>query len=328
MAIAFLSFNACQRNPLKPDISGIDIKINIKRLDSDLFKVTPQNQNSLIAELRKNYGEFFTLYNENIIALGDPSDSQYPSYLQAFLKDSMRIASKNKVDSVFNSLNWLEKELETAFRYYKYYFPQKEVPQVYTIISGFNQSVVTTSNALGISLDNYLGVKCPYYRMLGLPEYKKMNMYPEKIPTDVLYAWALSEFEQNDINDNLLSEMIYQGKLMYFLDCMLPDDPDYIKIGYQPNKTEWCKEHENGMWTYLIENKLLYTTDRMNIRRFIGPGPFTSSFTNESPGKAGVWIGWQIVRHYMKKNPNISLADLMEENDSQKILSQSRYAPE
>ncbi len=327
-AVVLLLISGCQRNPLKPDISGIDVKISIKRLDADLFKVTPQNQDSLIDQLKRNYGEFFTLYNENIIALGDPSDSQYPSYLQTFLNDSMRVASKNKADSVFSSVKWLENKLQKAFRYYKYYFPKKEIPQFYTIISGFNQSIVTTTNAVGISLDNYLGVKCPFYRMLGLPEYKKMNMYPEKIPTDVLHSWGLSEFEQNDINDNLLSEMIYQGKLMYFLDSMLPDDPDYMKIGYQPEKIKWCEGHENGMWTYLIENKLLYNTDRMNIRRFTGPGPFTTSFTNESPGRAGVWIGWQIVRHYMKKNPNISLADLMKENDSQKILSQSGYAPE
>ncbi len=325
---AVLLLSSCQRNPLKPDISGIDVKISIKRLDVDLFKVTPQNQNVLIEELRKNYGEFFTLYNENIIALGNPADPQYPTYLQAFLTDSMRVASKNKSDSVFSSLKWLENKLQTAFRYYKYYFPKKSVPQFYTIISGFNQTIVTTSNAVGISLDNYLGEKCLFYRLLGLPEYKRMNMYPEKIPTDVLYAWAFSEFEQNDINNNLLSEMIYQGKLMYFLDCMFPDDPDYVKIGYKPEKINWCKSHENAIWTYLIENKMLYNTDRMNIRRFIGAGPFTSTFGNESPGRTGVWIGWQIVRHYMKKNSNATLADLMKENDSQKILSQSGYAPE
>ena len=115
---------------------------------------------------------------------------------------------------------------------------------------------------------------------------------------------------------------------MYFLDCIFPDDPDYLKIGYLPDKIKWCKEHENAMWTYLIENKLLYSNDHMNIRRFIGPGPFTSSFTTESPGKAGVWIGWQIVRQYMKKNPQVTLPVLMKENDSQKILSQSGYAPE
>lgn len=328
MVIALLALNGCRQNPLKPDISGIKVNINIKRLDVDLFKVNPANQDSLIPKIRTEYGEFFTLYNKNIIALGDPSDPQYPSYLQAFLSDTVRIASKNKVDSAFHSLKWLETKLQTAFRYYKFYFPQKEAPQIYTIISGFNQTIITTANTMGISLDNYLGIKCPFYRMLGLPEYKKMNMYPEKIPTDALYAWALSEFEFDDTKDNLLASMIYQGKLMYFLDCMFPDDPDYLKIGYKHEKIDWCKEHENGMWTYLIENKLLFTIDHMNIKRFTGPGPFTSSFTSESPGKAGVWIGWQIVRKYMKKNPKVSLSSLMKDNDYQKILNESGYSPE
>jgi len=328
MVFAILFFSGCQRNPLKPDISGINVRINIKRLDLDLFKVTPKNQDSLIPVLRSSYGEFFTLYNKNIIALGDPSDPQYPSYLHAFLTDTMRIASVNKVDSLFHSLKWLEDKLQTAFRYYKFYFPNKEVPMVYTIISGFNQMIITTSNVLGISLDNYLGVKCPYYRMLALPEYKKINMHPEKIPTDALYAWAMSEFEADDTRDNLLASMIYQGKMMYFLDCVFPDETDYLKIGFLPEKIKWCKDHENGMWTYLIENKLLFTIDHMNIRRFTGPGPFTTSFTQESPGKAGVWIGWQIVRKYMKKNPKVTLAQLMNDHDSQKILNESGYSPE
>ncbi len=328
IAITFLSLWSCRQNPLKPDISNINVKISIKRLDRDLFKVTPQNQDTSIKELRNDYGEFFTIYNENIISLGNPSDPQYPAYLQAFLTDSMRKASRKTTDSVFNSLNWLENKLQTAFRYYKYYFPQKDIPQIYTMISGFNQSIVTIPGAVGISLDNYLGTKCPYYMMLRLPEYKRMNMYPGKIPTDVLYAWGLSEFLKNDNKDNLLSEMVYQGKLMYFLDCMFPDDQDYLKIGYEPDKIEWCKSHENSMWTYLIENRLLYNDDRMNIRRFTGPAPFTSSFTQQSPGRTGIWIGWQIVRHYMKKNPQIGLAELMKENDSQKILNQSGYSPE
>lgn len=328
MAIVLLLFISCHRNPLKADISGISVNISIKRLDQDLFKVSKENQDTLIPALRTAYGDFFTIYNKNVIALGDPTDALYPSYLHAFLSDTMRVNSRIKVDSVFHSLKSLENKLQTAFRYYKFYFPHKDVPQVYTTISGFNQTLVTTSNALGISLDNYLGINCPYYRMLGLPEYKKMNMYPEKIPTDALYGWAMSEFESDETTDNLLSAMIYQGKLMYFLDAVFPDDPDYLKIGYLPGKIQWCKDHENGMWTFLIENKMLFSNDRMNIRRFIGPGPFTSSFTSESPGKAGVWIGWQIVRKYMKKNPQVSLPELMKENDYQKILNHSAYAPE
>ncbi len=317
---------SCRRSTTKPDISSIKLNISILRLDRDLFNVTPANSDSLLPILKRIYGDFYSVYNKDILALGDPNDKSYPSYLQQFLSDSVTSQTKTKVDSVFNDIRWLEEKLQLALRYYEYYFPGRPIPKVYTIISGFNQSMITTRDALGISLDNYLGSGSRFYRMLSLPDYKKINMTPEKIPTDALYAWALSEF-QLDGEDNLLSVMISQGKLMYFLDAVYPDEPDYLKIGYPPVKIKWCKDHESAMWTFLVENKLLFNNDRMNIRRFTGPGPFTNSFSSESPGKTGVWLGWQIVRKYMGRHPRVKLSKLMADKDYQKILNESGYDP-
>jgi len=319
---------SCHRNPLNVDVSGVDLKLSIKRLDRDIFNVLPGSEKITVRELKQTYGSFFDSYNEHVIALGNSSDSLYPSYLHTFLTDSMVVLSRVKIDSVFKDLTEIEKKLQDGFRHYKYYFPNKTIPQVYTIISGFNQSVVMTNDAIGISLDNYLGAKCPYYLMLGLPEYKRENMYRDKIATDVLYSWAMSEFNLDESKNSLLSNMIYQGKMLYFLDAMFPEEPDYLKIGYKPEKLEWCKKNEAGMWTYVVEHRLLFSTDRMNIVRFVGPAPFTSAFSTESPGRAGMWLGWQIVRKYMKKNSDVSLSALMLENDDQKILNESGYSPE
>ena len=328
LLLVIIMVTSCQRNPLKVDVSGVDLKLNIQRLDRDIFGVTPDNKIITVFWLRQIYGSFFDAYNENVLALGNSSDPQYASYLNTFLTDSMRVQSKLKIDSVFNDLTDLQKKLEDGFRHYKYYFPEKTIPKIYTILSGFNQSVVMTNDAIGISLDNYLGANCPFYQMLGLPEYKRENMYSGKIPTDVLFNWALSEFVFDETKNDLLSNMIYQGKLRYFLDAMFPDEPDYLKIGYRPDKPDWCTKNEAGMWTYLVEHKLLFSTDRMNIIRFIGLAPFTSSFTTDSPGRAGSWLGWQIVRKYMKKNPGTTLPSLMSDNDYQKILNDSGYSPE
>ena len=318
---------SCHRNPLKVDVSDIDIKLKIKRLDRDFFQLNPDNLASKLPELKQYYGSFFDTYNQDIIALGSPSDSLYSTYLMEFLADTIRVQSRQKVDSLFNDLSGIEKKLADGFKHYKHYFPQRIIPQVYTMISGFNQSVVLTRDAVGISLDNYLGAKCPYYAMLAIPLYKRENMSAERIPADVLYSWGISEFEFDDSKDNLLANMIYQGKMLYFLDAMFPEDPDYLKIGFSPEKLDWCLKNEAGIWTYLVEHKLLFTTERMNIVRFIGPAPFTSAFTTDSPGRAGVWLGWQIVRKYMDKNRQISLQTLMADNDFQKILNESGYSP-
>ena len=320
--------NCCQRSPLKVDVSGIDLTLNIKRLDQDIFAITPDNLQITIPKLAQKYGSFFNAYNENVIALGDPSDPMYSSYLNTFLTDSIRIASHAKIDSAFSNLAIIQQKLENGFRHYKYYFPLKTIPQIITIISGFNQSVVMTNDAIVIILDNYLGADFPFYLMLGLPEYKRENMHPEKIPTDVLYSWALSEFAFDESKNNLISNMIYQGKMLYFMDAMFPEEPDYLKIGFPMEKLEWCIKNEAGMWTYLVEHRLLFTTDRLNIVRFTSPAPFTSSFTNASPGRTGAWLGWQIVKKYMAKNHEISLPELMVENDYQKILNDSGYSPE
>jgi gliding motility-associated lipoprotein GldB len=327
MAIVIFLVTGCNQNPLKVDLSGVKVEIKIERLDQDLFTVTKENEKTTLPELQAKYGEFFTAYNQNVIALGNPNDPLYPDYLQTFLNDSMIVAAKAKCDSVFTDISPIEKRLQKAFSYYKYYFPGKRIPKVFTYISGFNQAVIMMPDALGISLDNYLGSDYRLYTQLALDKYKRENMFPEKIPFDAMFAWSFSEFEMDATQENLLSNMIYYGKLLYLLDAFFPDDPDYLKIGYKAEKLKWCEEHEEAMWTYLVENKQLYSNDRMTIVRFINPAPFTSTFTDESPGRTGVWIGWQIVRKFMKNHPEITASALMQENDCQKILNESRYAP-
>jgi hypothetical protein len=81
------------------------------------------------------------------------------------------------------------------------------------------------------------------------------------------------------------------------------------------------------MWTHLIENKYLFSTDRFMIDKFILDGPYTRDFGRESPGRAAVWIGYRIVSAYMAKNPGINLSALMAEKDYMKILNQSTYNP-
>ena len=56
-----------------------------------------------------------------------------------------------------------------------------------------------------------------------------------------------------------------------------------------------------------VRNELLFKTDNNLIDRFISPAPFSKFYLeidNESPGKIGQWIGWQILRSFRKKNPS------------------------
>ncbi len=323
-----LVVSACHRNPLNINVSNINPDLKILRLDQDLFAVTPENIKLAVPELAKKYDPFFGVYNKEILAIGDTRDSLYQGYLLTFLKDPTNLKAKQTVDSVFRNFHPLDYQLELAFKHYRYYYPGIKIPTVYTYISGFNQSIVTAPDALGISLDNYLGSGCRFYKQLGLYEYKRRNMEPDKVVYDAMFGWASQQFEYKGNTEDLISGMIYQGKLLYFLDAMIPDGEDSLKIGYTNDQLNWCKGHETDMWSYLVEKKILFTGDRMELVRFINPAPFTTPFGQKSPGRTGVWIGWQIVKSYMEKNPGIKLNGLMEENNYHKILNDSGYSPD
>lgn len=317
---------SCNRNPLKINTSGISVDLKIKHFSTDLAKIKPTDLQQSVPLLKSKYGEFFDIFTYRMIGIGGAELESFYTDFQSFMTDTL-ITSLNKKATELVDTTQLREELLTTFRHYKYYFPEKPVPTIYTCISGFNQSVVTAENLIGISLDKYMGVDCNYYQQLGLPVYKRRNMHPEKITSDVMYAWAVTEWPKTDNANNLLSHMIYEGKLMYFIDAMLPHLHDSLKIGFTRQQLDFCKNGEATMWAYLAEHKLLFSTNRMDIKRFIDDGPYTSVFTDQSPARTGVWMGWQIVRSYMNQNPEVKLADLMNDNNFQSILNNSGYQP-
>jgi hypothetical protein len=244
-----------------------------------------------------------------------------------FLNDGLNREVYKETQKVFPDLKQEEKMLTKAFKRYKYHFPENEIPEVVAFVSRFNNSCFTVSNFLCLGLDMYMGTSSEYYKKLDIPQYQKVNMYREKIPSDLIFAWASAIFPYHDSVNNVLSHIIHQGKLMYFVEAMLPDQPDELRMGFKKGQMRWIKNNEEMMWIYLVENKLLFSEDQIDTRKLIGPAPFTYFFTKESPGRAGLWIGLQIIREFARRNPGLSLKQMMEENDYQKILRLSKYNP-
>ena len=327
--VILIVFISCKSNPLKVDISKIKNEIKIVRFEKELFALTKTDSLQPVVELREKYPGFFDVFTYKIIQIGGIDDTLFMAGLNQFLTDSMILSVKSETEKRFSDFEPIENEFVKAFKYYQFHFPDKKLPVVYTFISGFNHSVVTAENIIGIGLDKYLGRDCEWYQKLNsTPQYKILNMHPGKIVPDAVYAWGMTEFNNNSNATTLLDHMIYQGKLMYFTDALLPDTPDSLKIGFTQKQLKWCKMNEAEMWGNLIENKLLYSNKRMDIVRYINAAPSTSGFPSESPGRTGVWLGWQIVRRYMQKFPETSLPALMQNTDYQQILNDSKYFPD
>jgi hypothetical protein len=322
----------CKNNRFNVPVSEVELELSIQRFENDLFSIRPNQMEGKIPELQRKYGDFLTVFGY-VINIGDPSYPEYAGFLQSFVTNHTNSDVYQKVQREFSDFGDIENKLISGFMHYKYYFPQKSIPDIYTFVSGFNNSIVIDENILGIGLDRYLGQDCKYYKELGIPGYLSKKMIPGKIPADCFYAWGKTEFslkgnKKEDISDNVLNNIIYEGKLKYFTRAMLPEEPEELIFGFTEDQLKWCEENEAEIWTYLVENKILYKTDYLTIRKLTGDAPFTSFFPKESPGQAAVWLGYRIVLKYMDNKTEETLPELMENSDYQNILRISKYNPQ
>ena len=319
-------FYACENDPLVVDVSHVNVELEVKRFDQQLFayeKITNQE----IEELQNTYDPFYSAFVENIINVGAVNDPSVYYYLTSFVNDKNIRLVQQKCDSLYKNFNPFSIELEEAFNHYNYYFPKRTIPKIITYNSGFNYAIVTDSSYLGIGLEMFLGENYPAYQQLGLPQYTIRTMNREHLVASAMLGWMSTEFELQEERADLLTEMVHQGKLLYLLDAMLPLEEDSIKMSYTPEQLIWCDKNEKQVWFYFIDNDLLYSKETKEVIKYMGESPFIQGFPEGSPGRIGHWVGWQIVKAYMNNNKEVTLKKLSQENDAQKILNLSKYKP-
>lgn len=320
-----LVLSSCMQRP-RVDLEGIDAGIHVERFDRDLFEMRQDSMSAEIDALYRGYGDFFDVYNMQVIRIGMASSRRYPSYLSMFLNDPLNQEVYAYTRQRFADLSGIEEMLDGAFRHYLYHYPDSVPPRVIAFVSRFNEGLFTVSSFVGIGLDQYLGADSPYYKELGIPEYMLVKKEPYRIPYDVVLAWASSIYPFEDPRDNLLARMIWHGKLSFFTSMMFPEAEDRELMAFSEDQMRWCRNNEDQMWTFLVEEKLLFSNDPMDIRKLIDDAPYTGFYTRESPGRAAIWQGWKIVEAYARRNPRVSLDAIMR-MEAQELLRQSRYDP-
>jgi gliding motility-associated lipoprotein GldB len=322
-------FFSCKQDQ-KPDVSDINLEIKIKRFDQDLQQGKSKDLAVVDQLLHKKYGAFYIDFITRMVGNPDINSLQV---LEGLYKGRAYTDLNHEVDSVYPNLNNVEKDLTQTFKYIKYYYPKAQIPNFIAFLSGFSYQIPIGENYMGIGLDMFLGKDSKFYPALieSIPKYQSRRFEPIYIVPRVAEEFARQElFLPSDDDQTLLSQMIYNGKILYFLDQVLPENlSDTVKIGYNGRQLAWCKTFEGNIWGVLLENELLYKTDIQKIQVYLTDGPFTAGLGDktESAPKLGIWLGWQIVRKYMQENPDVSLQQLMNDKDAQKILTKSRYKP-
>ena len=329
-SIALLALSC--RNEKKVDLSKIKLNLKIERFDQEMNRLTAENLTTKAPDLQKQYGAFYDDYMEKMLNVGSTADTSYYKNLRVVLANADYKALKDEVNSKFGSMDDTEGELENAFKHLKYYYPKTKIPRIITFFSGFTVQTPIGNNYIGIGLDMFLGQNNKFYPALreSIPLYISRRFNRENICPRVMETYLREDlFPEPDNLNTLLDRMIYNGKIMFMMESLMPDLPDSLVIGYTGEQESWAKNFEPQIWGYFLENSLLYETDYMKIQKYLAEAPFTPGIgeKNDSSPKLGIFTGWQIVRKFMTENPSVTLQELMNETDYQRILNKSKYKP-
>lgn len=321
---------SCDKNPYHRDVSDIQVEFQTIPFHTEVQRVGMDKDEEGFRVLQEKYGDFFKTYVADMGRLTEiPENRTELNILHTFIINKWIQELYRQSDSALQvNQKSIDEKMTNALKYFKYYFPEKNIPEFYTFITGVNYSMAIDSNIIAIGIDKYLGANNDFYNSMTIESYIKRNMIPEKIPADAMRALAESEFPNGFEEDYLLATMIQCGRYQYFVKCMLPDEPDTLLWGFTQQQLDFCERSEGEFWKYLISTEnILFSSDYMTQKRFIDDGPFTVVFTKESPARVGQWIGFKIVESFMKNNPEITLRDLFSIQSSKEIMSKAKYNP-
>lgn len=297
----------------------------IQRFDRDVSKAKDLNSLTVLAQ---KYGTFYQSYCQDILELDCRSRLCNEELLNFTNFYGIKLI-QHEVDSVFPNLNEIEQQLTKAKGYFVSAFPERRFPDFASFISEYTYANVTYDSLVGIGLDMYLGSTYKMYLAVDFPQFMINKLRKDYIAANALKAVAIGMFEKQLKDKRFLPLMLFEGKVRYFVKSLLPELNDSIVLGITGKQLTWCKENEPQMWAHYIEKNILYSTEPEKYMRYINDGPFTvaDGVPQESAPGIGVYTGLQIIKHWAEEE-NLTLKEVMENNNWDEILTKSKYRPE
>lgn len=326
----------CNQNGA-PDVSEIPVNVKIERFDQFLFEqLDTTSSNKSFGHMQAAYPGFANDFMVHILGL--PSISQPVSdsisgftfsELQRFIQLTRPVY--DSISLRFRETAGLQKELNQAFKYVRYYFPEYKVPQVIIYVGPFNApGVAITSNAIALGLQLFAGKNFSYYTSQQaqelFPLYISRTFEPAYISVNSMKAVAADLHPDDSRGKPMIEQIIEKGKQWYLANKFLPGYSDSLLTGYTQQQLDWCRENEGLIWNFFLQSTDIYTTEQGIIKDYIGEAPSTPGMPDSSPGNIGQWVGWQIVKKYVEKNADIKPADIMK-TETKEIFAVSKYKP-
>lgn len=319
LCVTALGLVSCHHNAKAP-MAHKEGNIELLRFEKMIFDTPP-------AQLQQVLQQHYTEYACNLLNV-NPGDPQLLGQLVGFVQDAPVRELYDSVQHHYDNLYWLEEDLTKAIKRGKDAGLDLNYTKYITFVSAYldyEHRVAADGTTLLIALDQYVVGRFEKYGYFGLPMYLVNLSDSAHLATDCMAAIGRQLVELPESELTMLDYMIAEGKMLCFLDEVMPRTPDTLKIRYSDSQMQWMRNNEANVWSYFIQNQMLFDKDMNHFQNFIDEAPKTNAFKDSAP-RTAQYIGWQIVKAYMH-NTKTSLAELMHHTNAKQILDQSGYHP-
>lgn len=306
---------------VQPDVSGIKVDLQFQQLQDSLLDIPSKKK--LVSFLTR-----YPIIRDEIFRRAEyPDDSTFINELFYKFNNPHFDTLNAETRRVFGDLETLKSEFQNAFANLKHYYPDVVTPRIQTIVSGLDTDLYVSDSLIIVGLDFFLGRGAKYRPRVY--EYLLRKYDPDDIVPSCMLIYGISpRFNQSDLSDKtVLADMVAYGKSFYFAKHMLPCVPDSVLIWYTPSEIKGSRSNEDLIWKRFVDSQVLYSTSHKVKQDYLGERPNTIQVGEKCPGRIGQWVGWQIVNKYSERHPKLSLPELMNEKQAERVFKESGYRP-
>jgi hypothetical protein len=322
-------FGACKNTDENqaPNVDHIKISPDIRRFDQALFGLDTTRLDEGIKSLAQSYGDFLPFFLNDIVHDPTKPDEKPDEALKGFVKAWQVRRLYDSCQQIFPDNRLLKQALMPICQYHQYYFPKRPTPHFVAAVTEFTGDAYMVSDSLMLlGLEMFLGPTFSGYNPEFFPYFIRRQFDTLYFPSKVALSLA-TRIAGPPPGERIIDLMIHNGKILYITDLLTPSVADSIKIGYTREQWEGCEANEQQVWSRLLEMKVLYEPLNSKNQKIVTPSPNAGNVFQEAPGEVGNWLGWRIVRAWMKRNPDATIDKLLAEKDAQRLLEASKYKP-
>lgn len=180
-----------------------------------------------------------------------------------------------------------------------------------SVVWGKPYPVVPVDSVMLIALNHYLGPDHESYAHMAA--WRRAEKDAKYMPYDVASALAASAAGKFTTKDapTVLNNLLYEGALVEARMRLVPDAKLADALGYDAETLAALKTSLPDIKTEMAQRRMLYDTDPDLINRLFAGGASSPLLNGSTPGRAGRYVGYTLVRRYVDEHPKATLRDLL-----------------